>query len=271
MQRSYFKDAEGKSVYIDHAYGDLADRTHSLMVGSNRMELTLSTFPPNPRPVFKCHVITANTKKVFSWIKETAGHAKEHAVREDMPNGRRYWYSYGIFLRGVNFVCRDMRELLDAMLICEIARKIPCIIVHSDGLSIANNLRGHHLDVAGKVRTPETARDVAERAIDILVGEFQCTVDGSVLVVLLDTRACEMWYITFFQECFSQFYTVVKVFFSDVSRKSMCDPEDVEAINPLYTKFLASMPPMESLSDARLKTDTAQFLGFQASKSGWCF
>ncbi|CUG44451.1 Hypothetical protein, putative [Bodo saltans] len=244
----YFTNEEGKTLFVDDDGG-------------------ISELHTN-------HVVAKNTQTIFTWVLQRGLYATENAVYQEIDDadddavdddaqgsegGARGWSSYGMFVRAVGLVCRDIKEMLHAMLIHGAERMLH-IMVHSDGLSIAIKKKVEHFDVAGNVRTPETSMDAANEAMEVLTHSHGLRF-GAVIALIIDTRSCELWYIEFFERYFSQFYAVVKVFFSDVSRKSMCDPEDVEAINPLYTKFLASMPPMESLSDARLKTDTAQYLG----------
>ncbi|CUG44469.1 Hypothetical protein, putative [Bodo saltans] len=257
---SYFTNEEGKSVCVEHE-GNIREHASALLQGPEKLKLKLTAFPPNARPVPTCHVVTENTKKIFSWVLETGLFAMENGVYDAQGNesGAGVWSSYGMFVRAASFVCRDIKELLHAMLI-HVGDRMLHIMVHSDGLSIATNTHAEHFDLAGNIRTLETSTDVANEAMEVLTQShgLEC---GSVVVLILDTRSCELWYIEFFERYFSQFYAVVKIFFADVSRKSLCDPDEVEAINTSYTKLLASLPQMFSVADVKLKTDSAQYLG----------
>lgn len=250
---TYFTNAQGKSVCVPNK--DIAHnfRINGLRVDGEDLQMTYQTFDHRTKPVTQPNVVEHNTAMVCSWILASEKSLRQSPPARDVSDG--CWPSTGMFVRGSDFMCRDMRLNSGDRVTYEIGARTPLVIVHSDGLSIGTNRFSRHLDVEGQRRTNKTALRVAELALAFLHEDCHLK-SGLPLVLFLDTRGCEVWYCKIFEVYFSRHQSLIKVYFSDVSRRSLCDPNDVEATNSSYRRMLASMPPMESVKDVKFKTDS---------------
>jgi hypothetical protein len=261
----YFTNADGQSVCMTHA--ELEALKHGqesiacvtgIQIGGTRLDMTHTTFSSDHKPKPMHNVVEYNTAYLYQWILSTAAHARKHAVLEvHESSGEERWSDYGMFVRATDFICRDIRMLTDSKMLCEVDNQVPVVIVHSDGTSLSFNRFGRHIDLEGRVRTKQATLGVVHGTMNVLTQECH-QMFGSVIVLILDTRACELWYCRVFEEFFSRHYVLIKIYFADVSRKSLCDPEDVEATNLKYARMLAAMPPIHNVTDVTFRTDASR-------------
>jgi hypothetical protein len=228
---------------------------------SERLAMSYEEFPSEMVQLCLGGVIDFNVFNIMAWILESEAHAKENATCEEVHHDGQQgecWSCYGVFFRASDNVCRDVREITSFRLVCDVGYRMPHIIVHSDGLSVFCHKFCRHVDVAGRCRTPTTASDVAEVVMKVLTQEMNLLC-GSALVLLIDTRDCEQWYFSIFEHFFSQHYVLISVFLLDVGRNSPCHLETVEASHVTYKRMMASMPPIDSVSDVMFATDSSRF------------
>lgn len=217
--------------------------------------MTYQTYDENMMPGPQPNIVVHNTAIVYSWILASEQTLKQRSTTtQNTFDG--CWPSIGMFVRGCDLICTDIRVHASSLVTYEMGARIPLVVAHRDGLSVSCNRFLQHLDVEGNCRTRKTALRVAELTLGVLQKDchLKC---GMPLLLFLDTRACELWYCQFFEVYFSCHQSLIKVFFSDVSRRSLCDPNDVEATNSSYERMLASMPPIESVKDVKFKTDNS--------------